>query len=126
MLAHFLRHYVSRGGLPPSHVHVTLHVGADADAARARRMAARLDAEGVHFDLWRGTFTSETKVRAARRSARARALSLSRALSLRASPLPPSRARDSLSPLRTFSSPPLFLLRASRRRGIATRSSRST
>ena len=105
MLAHFLRHYVSRGGLPPSHVHVTLHVGADADAARARRMAARLDAEGVHFDLWRGTFTSETKVRAARRAhpppppprsprvlpARARR-SRSRARSLFASPLPPSRA----------------------------------
>ena len=121
MLAHFLRHYVSRGGLPPSHVHVTLHVGADADAARARRMAARLDAEGVHFDLWRGTFTSETKVRAARR-----AHPRSRALSLRASPLPPSRARDSLPPLRTF--PPLSPLppSASRRRGIATRSSRST
>mmetsp|Transcript_13154 Transcript_13154/g.40554 ORF Transcript_13154/g.40554 Transcript_13154/m.40554 type:complete len:850 (-) Transcript_13154:22-2571(-) len=60
LLPHFLDFYVRRAGVRADRIHVTIHAGSRDDPKTAA-VAAVLDKTNVHYDLWVGTFTSETK-----------------------------------------------------------------
>ena len=57
---HFLDFYVRRAGIAPERIHVTVHASHENDE-HAQTLQNLLDKNSVHYDLWIGTFTSETK-----------------------------------------------------------------
>ncbi|KAJ1457997.1 hypothetical protein M885DRAFT_514558 [Pelagophyceae sp. CCMP2097] len=60
MLPHFLDLYLTKGGIPASNVAITLHEAKEHNQ-HTEGMIAVLDAAGVYYDVWVGTFTSDTK-----------------------------------------------------------------
>jgi len=57
---HFVDFYVRRGGVAAGNAYVTLQTAVSGNPHTAA-LEAVMDAAGVHFDVWVGTFTSETK-----------------------------------------------------------------
>jgi hypothetical protein len=57
---HFLDFYIRRAGIAPERIHVTVHASHEHDE-HAQTLQSLLDKNSVHYDLWIGTFTSETK-----------------------------------------------------------------
>ena len=60
LAGHFLDFYVRRAGIKREHVHITLHASHE-DDEYTQALRTLLEKEQVHYDLWVGTFTSETK-----------------------------------------------------------------
>lgn len=57
---HFVDFYVRRGGIEAARVYVTLQTAVSGNP-HTSALEGLMDEHGVHFDVWVGTFTSETK-----------------------------------------------------------------